>query len=231
MIFSSKPSKRFCPLAISAVKKAGCGESAGRGTDPSPLLDGSSPTALERHTALPWRRAILHIDHHIIDVTRADQTRHIKTCGSQQRRQVLPMPVVKPPAEEFQNARAGVGPKYSRSALHGRGDLTQPGGEMFGLDNLLQLGQTETLLRRLACEARKIVENSDRRDDMVLCLLHRARRRWFNKKVFRSDGDATRGFRGRDIVSGGTQFRQQSLGFINFDLSRSVIRTVIRAGS
>jgi hypothetical protein len=142
------------------------------------------------------------------------------------------MPVVKPPAEEFQNASAGVGP-VSIDDQHaiGRGHLTQPGGEMFGLDNLLRLGQTETLLRRLACEARKIVENSDRRDDMVFCLLHRARRRWFNKKVFRSDGDATRGFRGRDIVSGGTQFRQQSLALSTFDLSRSVIRTVTRAGS
>ena len=86
---------------------------------------------------------------------------------------------------------------------------------MFGLLDLLRLRQTETSLRRLACETRKIIENSDRRDDMILCLADRARRRWFGKKVFRSDGDATLGFRGRDTASGGSQFRQQSLGFIN----------------
>ena len=62
------------------------------------------------HTASWYRWETLYIDNDIIDVTRADQTRAPKICGSQQRRQVLAMPVVKPPAEELENASAGVGP-------------------------------------------------------------------------------------------------------------------------
>ena len=117
------------------------------------------------------------------------------------------MPVVKPPAEELQNARARVGPVgIDDQHAIGRGHMIQTDGEVFGLHNLLRLGQTETSLRRSACEARKVVENSDRRDDMILCLADRARGR-FGKKVFRSDGDATLGFRDCDIVSGGSQLR------------------------
>jgi hypothetical protein len=65
--------------------------------------------------------------------------------------------------------------------------MTYTDREVFGLHRLLRLKQTETSLRRLACEAWKIVENSDRGDDMILCLADRARRRWFGKKIFRSD--------------------------------------------
>ena len=175
---------------------------------------------------------IFFVEEYAIHVTGPDQTRSCKICGRQKRGQVFLIPVVKLPAKELENSGAGMRPvgvddQVPRVRCH----VAQFRGQVTCFHRFLQVRQTEGSLCRVAGKALKVIENADGRYHVVLCHLRRIRSRLPFKKVFGAGGDAALGFRTAALVRVEASLASNRFAFAMLALSRSVILTVILAGS